>query len=46
MHSKENMKVQLPSSSLCAMARTVQLHCPIWAKITAGDSQSDARILL
>ena len=28
------------------MVRTVQLHCPIWAKIIAGDSQSVARILL
>ena len=28
------------------MARPVQLHCPIKAKIRAVDSQSDLRILL
>ena len=42
MRSRENSKEQLPSCSAHAMAHTVQLHCPIRAKIVAGDSQSDA----
>ena len=29
-----------------ASRETVQLHCPIFAQIMAGDGQSDSRILL